>query len=253
MNSHHLLLAAVAVSLLSVPTAASAADVRSRRLPAPAPYSPPPARDWSGAYVGVHGGFLGTGVSSKGAAPNIPALNFKNPVAGAVATGKNRNRNTKSLNGGGGGIQAGYNFQSGNIVYGVEAEATLSGGGKKNSTANLTAEQTARGTLKGKLGYSFGSTLVYATAGLAVAPTRYSSPAIAATATTAAVRSGKKSVTHVGPLIGIGVEQKLTEQLSLKGEVEVASFSKTKLTLPSGRTNVENGQVAAKVGLNYRF
>jgi outer membrane immunogenic protein len=253
MNSRSLLLAALAASLVPLATAASAADIgNKKRYVPPAPYNPP-VRDWSGAYVGAHGAFVGTGVNSKAANPNIPALNFKNPVAGAITTGKNRDRNTKSISGGGGGIQAGYNFQSGNIVYGAEAEATLTSGGKKNSTTNLTAEQTVRGAVKGKLGYSFGSTLVYATAGVAVAPTRYSSPAVAATLTTPATLAGKKSVTAVGPLIGIGVQQRLTDNLSLKGEVELSSFGKTKLVLPAGRTSVENSQVAAKVGLNYHF
>lgn len=253
MNSRQALLACLATSLTCVSTFALAADIRGNRLPLVSPYKPTPVRDWSGAYIGVHGGFLGTGLNSKGAVPNIPALNFTNPIPGAPITGNNRNRNNRSLNGFGGGIQAGYNFQSGNIVYGVEAEGTVGSGGRKNSTTNLKAEQTVRGALKGKLGYSFGSTLVYATAGVAVAPTRYSSPAIAATLSTPAIISGKKSVTNFGPLVGIGVEQKVTEQLSVKGEVEVASFGKTKLTLPAGRTSVESGQLTAKVGLNYRF
>jgi outer membrane immunogenic protein len=253
MKHHNVLIVSCAAALISFSSFASAADIRSNRPRATAPFNPAPVKDWSGAYVGIHGGFVGTGVKSNGATPNIPALNFTNPIPNAPVVGKNSNRNTKSTNSFGGGIQAGYNFQSGNIVYGVEAEGTIGSSGGKKSAANLKAEQTARGALKGKLGYSFGSTLVYATAGVAVAPTRFSSPAIAATLTTPAIRAGKKTVNNIGPLVGLGVEHRLTEQLSVKGEVEVASFGKTKLNLPAGRTNVESSQVTAKVGLNYRF
>ncbi len=247
MKLQFILVAAVVSALAPIASIATAADIGNKKRSEPTQrYSPPPVRDWSGAYVGVHGAFIGTGVQSKGANPNVPALNFKNSVTG-------KNSNTKSLNGGGGGLQAGYNFQSGNIVYGVEAEATLTSVGKKNSVANLTAEQSTRGALKGKLGYSFGSTLVYATVGVAASPTRYSSPAVAATLATPATAAGKKTVTSVGPLVGFGAQQRLTDNLSLKGEVEFSSFGKTKLSLPAGRTSVENGQVAAKLGLNYQF
>jgi len=253
MKPYHVLRASVAVSLISLSSAVSAADVRGKGLPPVTPPKPTPVRDWSGAYIGVNGGFFGTGVNSKSAAPNIPALNFTNPVLGTNVAARNRNRTNRTLNGFGGGIQAGYNFQSGNIVYGVEAEGAIVGNGGKNATTNLKAEQTFQGALKGRLGYSFGSTLVYATAGVAVAPITYSSPAIVATSTTRAVVAGKKSVTSVGPLVGVGVEQKLTEQISVKGEVEFASFGSTTLNLPAGRTTVESSQLSAKIGLNYRF
>ncbi|MFM9976257.1 MAG: outer membrane protein [Beijerinckiaceae bacterium] len=237
-------LAVIAAAMIILPTGAYSADPAGLNRRAPASPFPAKTRDWSGAYVGVHGGFLGSGFKTKTASPNIPALNVTTPLTGAV---NNRNRRGRSVNSGGGGVQAGYNFQTGNIVYGVEAETTFTGGGKKKSTTNLTVEQNNRSALKGKLGYSFGSTLLYATAGVAVASARYNSPAVGLT------RAGRKSVTNVGPLVGIGVEQMLTENLSLKGEVEVSSFGNKRLILPAGTTNVESGQVAAKVGLNYRF
>ena len=39
----------------------------------------------------------------------------------------------------------------------------------------------------------------------------------------------------------------------LEALVEMGGSGKTKLVLPAGRTSVENGQVAAKLGLNYHF
>ncbi len=232
-----------AFMLMSAAAMAADPSTSSRRVPS----SPVPAKvqDWAGAYIGVHGGFVGSEFKSKGNT-TVPALNFVNPPVSGLVNNKNKNKG-KSLNGAGAGIQAGYNFQSGNIVYGVEAETTFTGGGKKKSITNLTAEQSNRSALKGRLGYSFGSTLVYGTAGIAVASTRYNSPAVGA------FRAAKKTVTNFGPVVGLGVEQKLTESLSLKGEVEVSGFGKKKLVFPAGTTNVESSQVLAKVGLNYRF
>jgi outer membrane immunogenic protein len=238
-------LVAVTAAILFPATAAWAADVGPGARRAPTFPVPAKAKDWSGAYVGVHGGFVGSGFRSKGNS-GIPALNFTNPPVNNLVNSKDRNKG-KGLNGAGGGVQAGYNFQSGNIVYGVEAEATLSSGGKKKSTTNLTAEQNARGALKGRLGYSFGSTLVYGTAGVAIASARYTSPAVGP------IRAGKKSVLNVGPVVGLGVEHMLTDSLSVKGEVEAAGFGQKKITLPAGRTSVDSSQVTAKVGLNYRF
>jgi outer membrane immunogenic protein len=245
-----LVLPATTALLAIASTSAQAADPAgsyTRRLPqAPVVQK---QRDWSGAYVGIHGAFVGTGLRSRSTPANVPALNFNTPNI----TPNARNRNTRGLNGGGGGIQTGYNFQSGNIVYGVEAEGTLTSSGGKKSTTSLKAEQGPRGALKGRLGYSFGQTLVYGTAGVAVTQTRYSSPASAATLGNPATAAGKRSITSVGPVVGIGVEHMLTEQLSLKGEVDYAAFGRQKLTLPAGRTSVDNGQLTAKVGLNYRF
>jgi outer membrane immunogenic protein len=243
-------LAAIAASVL-VPVGAQAADPATFSKRVPLEPVRAKAKDWSGAYVGVHGAFVGSGFSTKSTSAN-PALNFNNTAINGANT---KNKNTRQLNGGGGGIQAGYNFQSGNIVYGVEAEATLTGGSKKKNRpgvggaviSGLQAEQNGRAALKGKLGYSFGSTLVYATAGIAVAPTTYTSPA------NGAFLASKKKVNAVGPVAGIGVEQMLTENLSLKGEVEFASFGKTKAKFAAGTSNISSGDVAAKVGLNYRF
>jgi opacity protein-like surface antigen len=245
--------AAVATLFIFVPLSANAADPAqfSKRVPLEPVRAK--AKDWSGAYVGVHGAFVGSGFSTKSNSTN-PALNFNNNVINGV-NNNNKNKNTSTFNGGGGGLQAGYNFQTGNIVYGVEAEATLTGGSKKKSrpglggvtTSGLKAEQNGRGALKGKLGYSFGSTLVYATAGVAVAPTTFTSPA------NGAFLASKKKVNGVGPIAGVGVEHMLTENLSLKGEVELASFGKTKAKFAAGTSNINSGDVAAKVGLNYRF
>lgn len=228
-------LAFAATTLALLPVGANAADPLARRAPASPIYAPVKAKDWSGGYIGVHGGLDANAFKSSGATPNIPALNF---------SGK---KNTRGLGGGNVGVQAGYNFQSGNIVYGVEAESSLVFGAKKKSSTHLGVEQTSRHALKGRLGYSFGSTLVYGVAGVGIAPVRYTSPAVGLTP------ASRKSETRVGPLVGIGVEQMLTNNLSLKGEVDYLALGKQKMNFAAGRTNITAGELSAKIGLNYRF
>ncbi|TGV97364.1 porin family protein, partial [Mesorhizobium sp. M2D.F.Ca.ET.145.01.1.1] len=67
-------------------------------------YNDPPASQWSGAYVGVHGGTAFTGMP--------------NPFAGR--------------NGFSGGVQAGYNQQMGPAVLGAEIEGSYLGGAEHN-------------------------------------------------------------------------------------------------------------------------
>ncbi|MBN9269207.1 MAG: porin family protein, partial [Mesorhizobium sp.] len=73
--------------------AARAADLTST-------YNDPPAFQWSGAYIGAHGG--------------IASAKAPNPF--------------RSGNGFDGGIQAGYNIQAGPAVFGAEIEGSYLGG-----------------------------------------------------------------------------------------------------------------------------
>ena len=75
-----------------------------------------------------------------------------------------------------GGIQAGYNWQAVNVVFGLEADVQGSTQ-QDNKTCVVYCLATVRaaydatlpwfGTVRGRLGYSVGSTLFYATGGLA--------------------------------------------------------------------------------------
>lgn len=214
---------------------ASAADLGTKRAQPAAAASQAPVPSWSGFYAGVQGGYLGTAFKSSGASPNSPALTF----AGQNAT--------KSVNSGALGVQAGYNFQSGSLVYGVEGEASFSLNDGKTSTKYLTGDPNAFYAFKGRLGYSFGSTLLYATTGVAIQQATVTSPAVGR------VTAGKRDITQAGWLIGAGVEQMLTQSISAKGEIDYAGFGESRMTFPSGSTKVQSGVLSAKVGLNYRF
>ncbi|MGF6174505.1 opacity protein-like surface antigen [Ensifer sp. 4252] len=113
---------------------AQAADPYS---PEPASsYQDPPAFNWSGAYVGAHGGIGFTG--------------SPNPFA---------DRNGVAF-----GAQAGYNMQVGPGIVGAEIEGSYLGDTEHKVSGGKLKEKW-RGAIKAKAGLSFDQTLVYGTAG----------------------------------------------------------------------------------------
>ena len=105
-----------ALALLSVFAAspAMAADLPVKAPPAPVMA---PVWNWTGFYIGVNGGYS-WGRSSRD-------LNFFNPLNGAtIATASGGGRD---LDGGVFGGQIGYNWQTSNWVFGIEADAQWTG------------------------------------------------------------------------------------------------------------------------------
>jgi len=152
----------VVLTLLAAPAAAQAADASPpptppapivTKAPAPAPLAPVPAPDWSGFYLGINGGVLfddGAGT----------------PLFGGTA---------------------GYNFQFGQLVLGVEGDL---------DAAWPTAGGTdGIGTIRGRIGLPLQWFMPYFTAGYAFSDFSTS-----------------------GLAIGGGAEFRLTPTLSLKAE-----------------------------------
>jgi outer membrane immunogenic protein len=119
-----------------------------------------------------------------------------------------------------GGVQAGYNWQTGNLVYGFEADAAYANvkGGRILFTNVGTIDPNEKlrflGTIRGRLGYSVGRFLPYVTAGMAVANYKLEES-----------YSGSSN-THVGWAVGLGSELAVTEKVSLKLEYLYADFGK---------------------------
>ena len=128
-------------------------------------YAPVVAANWAGFYLG---GNFGSGTGRDRSSLNLPA-------AGIVET---FNLAPDGING---GVQAGYNWQAANWVFGLEAD--IQGSTQKDDKtcvvfclpssipggvrAAYDATLPWFGTVRGRLGYSVGSTLFYATGGLA--------------------------------------------------------------------------------------
>ena len=129
------------VSMIAAVGFAGAADAQQM-------FNGPPV-NWSGPYAGVEGGY-GWGES-------------RHTDSGGFDSG------SFSANGGMAGGTAGYNFQSGPLVYGIEGD--MSWADMSGKTGNCSGACGTRlsdlGTVRGRLGYSFGQIMPYATGGLA--------------------------------------------------------------------------------------
>ena len=123
-------------------------------------YAPVAAANWTGFYLG---GNFGSGTGRDRSSMSIPTT----PLVETF------NLAPDGING---GVQAGYNWQAANWVFGLEAD--IQGSTQKDNKTCVTfcapglyaaydATLPWFGTVRGRLGYSVGSTLFYATGGLA--------------------------------------------------------------------------------------
>jgi outer membrane immunogenic protein len=150
---HKLAFALLAATSLAGATAASAADLPARMPVKAAPYVQAPLFTWTGFYIG---GNVGYGWSSGDGTFTIGGVT--GPYSG-------------SGDGVVGGVQAGYNWQSGPWVFGIETDFQGSGGsGGVNGVAGpslvtATGKTPWFGTIRGRLGYAWDRTMIYATGG----------------------------------------------------------------------------------------
>ena len=215
-----------------------------------------PTRDWSGFYVGVNGGY-GGGVVGGVSVFAQPGLIFStyvsNRMAGAVSGG-----------------QLGYNRQFSNqVVVGIETDAQWSNvrashqtttfggpGGFAFTNAPGPNAMTWFGTTQARLGYAMGSSLLYATGGVA-----YGEITVAGTQLSGGFFSSSGAQTRVGWAAGSGTEYALTENLSLKSDYVYVNFdgltgSAVGIGAAPFTGNFKTGRFAAsisRVGLNWRF
>lgn len=255
MRYNVLTLLAAALSL-GLAQAASAVDM-------PAPVKAPvaaPVYNWTGFYIGGNIGH-GWGKSDNAFADAVTGF-------GTVPMGSD----TTNVNGVIGGLQAGYNWQTGSFVFGLETDVQLSG--QKGSGAAIcpaascgpggTVTHTERltwfGTTRGRLGWAFDRWLIYGTGGLAYG-TVESSGSVNFFVPISLTGPYGGSATRLGWVAGAGLEGAITQNWTARIEYlhidfGTANFSSpTKFPLAAGaitdsmhlRANI------VRVGLNYRF
>ncbi|NWG23106.1 MAG: porin family protein [Pseudorhodoplanes sp.] len=213
-----LAIAGLALSMVS----ASAADL-SRR---PVYKAPPPVAqiyNWTGFYIGGHiGGAFGSEEVT-----GLPAgFTGKTDPDGFI-----------------GGAQAGYNWQSGNWVFGIEGDWSWSGadGSTVIGATPFTSDQNWLATATGRIGYAWDNWLWYAKGGAAWLSTDYGTPGFSL------------SDTRTGWTIGGGVEVGLAPNWSAKLEYNYMDFGSEGYVFPQGPATVDTQIHVVKAGLNYRF
>jgi outer membrane immunogenic protein len=205
-------------------------------IPLKAPMRPVEAApyNWSGFYVGANAGYsVGNG-----------KLDYSTPFATL-----DRSLRTDSWLGGG---QAGYNWQSGPWVYGLEADIAYRHGSKRSNfffgstptagnpfgtvagdSAAFRVEQNWLGTARGRVGQAWSNWLVYGTGGLAFGDSKISVTETAGVPS----RTASNSDVNVGWTAGAGA-QVGAGQWSLGLEYLYVDLGKTTITQPASTNTV---------------
>lgn len=136
-----------------------------------------------------------------------------------------------------GGVQAGYNWQTGPWVFGVEGDIEATGA--DDTFAPWKFSNPWFGTVRGRAGYAFNNILFYGTAGLAFGELRGETFGLA------------ESHTNAGWTAGVGAEFGLTQNWSAKVEYLYVDLANSPFTI----TGVSNGYRfgTVRAGVNYHF
>ncbi len=204
-----IVLGAVALIAAGWTLAAQAADLPYR---SPAPYTvnqPLNAYSWAGPYLGANLGYDWGSVDHN---PTKPS-GFQ------------------------GGVQAGYNWQSGPWVFGVEGD--IQANAADDTFAPWKFSNPWFGTARGRVGYALNNILFYGTGGLAFGELRGETFGLSESHTTA------------GWTAGVGTEFGLTQNLSAKVEYLYVDLADSHFVVTGASNGYRFGLVRA--GLNYHF
>ena len=262
------LVAVIAVTgLLGSVGAATAADLSPHSYTKAAPVDP--GYNWSGFYLGLNAGY------GSGSAPTSLDLNAVEQTM--VFLGTNPLPPTLRPAGFTGGGQAGFNFQSGNIVTGFEADLNYAnlrktdtatgapyGGGILSTTVATSLDWF--GTVRARLGVlPADNVLLYATGGLAYGSVRSTMTASNLVPPSCAggrvyCGTGTTSGISVGWTAGGGIEYGFARNWTLKAEYLYLDLGSRSVTfadqsMPGSALTATSGFTAhiARGGINYRF
>ena len=270
-----------AFAVVAATSMASAADMAPRYTKAPPPVVE--VWNWTGFFIGGNAGYSwgrsNTDVSYFNTVTGVPIV----PPPGSITSAG------FDMNGGIAGGQIGYNWQSSNWVFGLEADAQWSGEKGRGvfncaSTAiggpclpgltflpagvtgtSLTVDQSLEwfGTVRGRAGVLVTPrVLLYGTGGLAYGSIKTTGTLAGVNPNGGVVTSiGSSSDTRLGWTVGAGIEGKLNSNWSAKLEylyMDLDSFRAGSFTLAPGSlisANVDSHfrDHILRAGVNYTF
>jgi outer membrane immunogenic protein len=169
------------------------------------------AYDWQGPYVGLNLGYQRGWVSNSSARPSGVA----------------------------GGVQGGYNWQRGALVFGAEAD--LQGSDADDVFAAWKFSNPWFGTLRGRAGLALNNVMLYGTLGLAYGTLR--------------AQSGLGGITEletsVGFAAGLGVEVAVMGNWTARAEYLYVDLGERSYSLTGTNHAISSGFL--RLGVNYRF
>ena len=190
--------------------AAIAADIPGGQRPYyQAPAAASPYYNWAGFYAGINLGYQWGDVSNTSTQPS-----------GLM-----------------GGLQGGYNWQSGQFVFGGETDLNLTAA--DDTFAPYKFSNPWWGSLRARAGMAWNNVLFYATGGLAYASVKGESAFLS------------ESKTTVGWIIGAGVEMGFSPNWSAKAEYLYMDLADRSYSI----TGTSNGLTSSviRLGVNYHF
>jgi outer membrane immunogenic protein len=196
--------ALVALALLS--DAAVAADNFPYGIP-----TRPGGYMWQGPYVGANLGYQWSGINNNPASPSGIA----------------------------GGVQAGYNVQYGQFVFGGETDLQVTGA--DGTFAPWKFSNPWFGTLRARAGLAMSSVLFYGTVGLAYGTLNMKNT----------LTSVSESHTSAGWAGGVGVETAVMGNWTARAEYLYVDLSSSSFVLDGNSHGIQSNLL--RLGVNYRF
>jgi outer membrane immunogenic protein len=201
--------------LASIVAGAGAAVAADLPVKAPPHVAPVYLSDWAGFYIGINGGY-GWGDTSFDI----------HPIGNAT------------LKGGVFGGHAGYNWQYGSVVAGLEAD--FDGADIKETVRGVEEKTNELASARARLGYVvFPGLLAYGTAGAGWGHFSLTDAA-----------GVSLNTNQFGWVAGAGLEYKLVEHVLLRAEYLHYDFPKTTI---GAFDNVKETVNAVRAGLSYKF
>jgi outer membrane immunogenic protein len=261
-----------AVSVLSLLIAVPIAAARAADMPLKAPPAPPAMYSWTGCYAGATiGGAWGRSNYS-----GTPTGDFTTPEPigepsiipnlSAISSGT---LDPASVIGGGG---IGCNWQTGQVVFGVEADlsawdlskqSVVTGAGDPEAPGTTLTAATSESshwlaTVRPRLGYAQNNWLFYVTGGAAFARATFAQSVFFNASNTA--QSGSMTNSLTGWTVGGGIEVAVAPNWLLKAEYlyvgfptqTINEFNSAFPTFTETATNRLSGSIF-RVGVDYAF
>ncbi len=218
MNTRYLVGATVA-ALLAFSCTGFAADIVSEEPPAPE--ASIPLFSWTGAYIGLNGGYAWTNAELSAGGPSV----------------------NEGFDGGLIGVRAGYNWQmENNFVGGIEVDIDHLWNENSYMIGNFAANAGMdwQGSARIRIGYALDRTLLFATGGVAIANAYVEFPGVGI----------HESETFTGWTVGAGIEHAFTDNWIGSLEYRYVDYGSKDFGTP---VDMDLTQHAVRVGIAYKF
>lgn len=225
--------------------------------------------NWSGFYVGANLGASWADTSTRLQATTPSGVTIIPPADLArINTLSDDDKNETDFTG---GLEAGYNYVTGNFLLGLETDfgflninerrnrtftSAVAGANPPTFNIDQRVKTDWMWTLRPRVGYAGSNWMVYGTGGLAMTKIKYTASYVDTRLPPNNVNIDE-SDTKTGWVLGLGGAYAINPQWSVKGEYLYASFGHVNGSSPTGVISLDSRErVKANIlrmGVDYRF